>query len=186
MLLFAVSSSHKGYQVVCLLQLSPHHQTTCNFGELSTTTCRSLMPKSMYQFTTSTVALADVLYAGMRLTILSTILPKPPTTCWKDGQKNHMMLLPKCSPWLNSLWSYQDYQKLRMELVRFHIRCNETQLRFILTPNSGNAETLTTASSILPQVYLNLFITIHKSSNGAVGQVHIARCGSSYSYQWNS
>lgn len=52
---------------------------------------------------TSTVALSDVLYAGICSALLSTILPKPPTICWKVGHKNLMMLLPKCSPRVNSL-----------------------------------------------------------------------------------
>jgi hypothetical protein len=54
----------------------------------------------------------------------------------------------------------QDYQKLQMEeFVRLHISCNDMQLIFILTPDSGNAKLLNIASSILPQVHLDLFFS---------------------------
>ena len=89
----------------------------------------SLMLKSLYQLMVPTAALADVLYSGICSAFFST---KSPTTCWKDGQMNAMMLIPKCSPRLNSLWSYRNYQILKMEeLVRLNW-CNKTQLRFIL------------------------------------------------------
>ena len=69
-----------------------------------------------------------------------------------------------------------------MELVR--LQQDTTQIH-VNSKTSGSAKTLTTASSTLPRVQHDS--PCLKSSNGALGQVQqliVARCDSSYSYQW--
>lgn len=146
------------------------------------------MPKSLYQLMASTVALADVLYAGTSRALISTILPtsnslfgkivKGTSWCYFQNVAHDLVHSEGIKITKNSKRGIGQVSHLMQgDATQIHINCKLRQSK----------KKLTTAALILPQLHLDMFISKAQMKQLVrYNNWSKARSDSSCSYQWNS